>query len=152
MKTFKIILYWFLVAIALIQFIPVHRINQPVDPKVDFVHVFSTPLKIQSIIKTSCYDCHSDTTVYPDYAYVAPISWMIKNHVREGREHLNFSQWGNYNRDLKRSMLQNSVKSITHYSMPLPAYISKHPKANLTAAERILLENYFETILESENY
>ncbi len=149
---FSKILYWFLIVIALIQFIPVDRTNKPVDKKVNFVNVFNTPENVQEVLKKACYDCHSNETVYPDYAFVAPISWSIKHHINEGREHLNFSEWGNFNRDLKKNMLENSVKSVKDYSMPFPGYIAQHPKANLTKAERVLLVNYLEEILKSGEY
>lgn len=152
MKTFKNILYWFLVAIAVIQFIPVNRVNKPVDKKVNFVNVFATPGNVQQIIKKACYDCHSNETVYPDYAYVAPISWSVKNHINDGRKHLNFSEWGTFNKDLKKNMLENTAKSVMDYSMPMSAYIAQHPNANLTKAERDLLYGYFEGILKSGNY
>lgn len=149
---FKKILYWFLIVIALIQFIPVDRTNKPVDKKVNFVNVFSTPENVQEILKKACYDCHSNETVYPDYAFVAPISWSIKHHINEGREHLNFSEWGTFNKDLKKNMLENTVHSLKDYSMPFPGYIAQHPKANLTKAERVLLVNYFEEILKPKDY
>lgn len=152
MSIFKKILYWFLIVIALIQFIPVDRTNKPIDKKVNFINVFNSPKNVQIIVKKACYDCHSNETVYPNYAYVAPISWSIKNHINEGREHLNFSEWGNYNQDLKTSMLKNTVQSLKDYSMPFPAYVPQHPEANLTKAERVLMVNYFEEILNSGNY
>lgn len=152
MKTFLNIIYWFLIVIALIQFIPVNRINKPVDKKVDFVHVFQTPRNVEQILRKACYDCHSNETVYPKYAYVAPISWTIKNHISEGREYLNFSEWGTFNKDLKKGMLENSARTVKDYSMPNGGYIAQHPEANLTKAERVLLVNYFEEILKSGNY
>ena len=87
-------------------------------------------------------------TIYPNYAYVAPISWSIKSHINDGRKHLNFSEWGNYNDDLKKSMLKNSAQSLKNYSMPMGAYISKHPEANLTKAERVLVTKYFESLMK----
>lgn len=152
MKIFSKILYWFLIFIALIQFIPVDRVNKPVDQKVDFVRLLQTPGNVKEILKKACYDCHSNETVYPDYAYFAPISWSIKNHINEGREHFNFSEWGTLNQDLKKSMLENAAQSIKDYSMPFPAYITQHPDANLTKAERVLLVNYFEDLEKSGNY
>lgn len=146
------ILYWFLIVLALIQFIPVDRTNKPIDKKVNFVDVLYTPKNVEHIMKKACYDCHSNETVYPNYAYVAPISWSIKNHINEGREHLNFSEWGKFNQDLKKNMLKNSVHSVKDYSMPLTAYIGQHPKANLTKDERNLLANYFESLLKSGNF
>ena len=152
MKTFLNIVYWFLIVIALIQFIPVDRTNKPVDHKVNFVHVFQTPKNVQEVLKKACYDCHSNETVYPKYAYVAPISWSIKHHINEGREHFNFSEWGNFNQDLKKNMLENAAKSVKDYSMPMTAYLPQHPQANLTKAERVLLVNYFEGILQTGKY
>jgi len=152
MKIFSQIIYWFLIVIALIQFIPVNRTNKPVDPKADFVKIYNTPKNVTQILKKACYDCHSNETIYPDYAYVAPISWSIKHHVNEGREHLNLSEWGTFNKDLKKNMLEKSVHSVKDYTMPMPGYIAQHPNANLTKAERILVANYFENILKTKNY
>ena len=152
MKIFLNIIYWTLIVIALIQFIPVDRSNKPVKQEENFVKLMNTPPAVRQILKKACYDCHSNETVYPDYAFVAPISWSVKNHVNEGREHLNLSVWGRYNPDLKKSMLENSVHSVKKYAMPLPAYITRHPEANLTKAERVLLTNYFEEILKSGAY
>ena len=152
MKIFSKILYWFLIVIAVIQFIPVDRVNKPVDKKVDFVHVFQTPKNVTEILQKACYDCHSNETVYPKYAYVAPISWSIQHHINEGREHLNFSEWGKFNSDLKKNMLENSANAVKDYSMPFPGYVAQHPEANLTKSERVLLVNYFEEILKSGKY
>ena len=152
MKIFLNIIYWSLIVIALIQFIPIDRTNKAVDTKADFVKIYRTPTNVQQILKKACYDCHSNETVYPDYAYVAPISWTINSHVKKGRVHLNLSEWGTLNKDLKKGMLEKSARSIKDYTMPMPTYISKHPKANLTTSERTLLANYFDTILKEGNY
>ncbi|MCQ4035651.1 heme-binding domain-containing protein [Kaistella montana] len=152
MKTFKKIVYWSLIILALIQFIPVDRTLKPINQKENFVVVFNTPKNVEQILEKACYDCHSNETVYPKYAYVAPISWSIQHHINEGREHLNFSEWGKFNQDLKKNMLENSARSVKDYSMPFPGYISQHPEANLTKAERVLLVDYFEGILKSGKY
>ncbi|NML58560.1 heme-binding domain-containing protein [Chryseobacterium cheonjiense] len=152
MKTFKRILFWFLIGFALIQFIPTDKVNKPVDHQVNFIDIKRTPQKISQLIKGACYDCHSDETVYPDYAYVAPVSWSVKSHVNEGREHLNFSVWGKYNEDLKKSMLEKAVQTIQNKTMPMPGYVVYHKEANLSEAERVLLVQYFETILKSKTY
>lgn len=152
MKTFKKIVYWSLIIFAVIQFIPVDRTLKPVNQQENFVTVYNTPKNVQQILKKACYDCHSNETVYPKYAYVAPISWSVQHHINEGREHLNFSEWGKFNSDLKRNMLENSINAVKDYSMPFPGYVVQHPEANLTKAERVLLVNYFEEILKSGKY
>nr|WP_314492912.1 heme-binding domain-containing protein [uncultured Chryseobacterium sp.] len=152
MKTVKRIVFWSLVLFALIQFIPTDKINQPVNRSVNFTDVKKTPLKITGLLKSACYDCHSNETVYPKYAYIAPISWSVKDHVNEGREHLNFSLWNSYNKELKESMLKKAVQTLQDKSMPLPAYVVYHDEANISDAERTVLIQYFENILESKSY
>ncbi|WP_419489133.1 heme-binding domain-containing protein [Chryseobacterium bernardetii] len=152
MKTAKKILLWTLVAFALIQLIPIDRTNKPVDSKVNFVQMKQAPEKVSTLLKNACYDCHSDETVYPRYAYVAPISWSVKSHVNDGRQHLNFSVWGTYNKELKENMLDRSIEALKHKTMPLPGYIVYHDEAKLTEAERALLIQYFEEMLKSKTY
>ena len=152
MKTFKKIIYWTLIVIAVIQFIPVDRTNKPVKKSENFVDVLQTPGNVQKILKNACYDCHSNETKYPDYAYVAPISWSIKDHVNEGREHLNFSEWTKFNPDLKKDALERAIETVQNGKMPLPGYIVYHPEANLTGADRKILVNYFTELEKSGHY
>lgn len=152
MKTAKKILFWTLVAFALIQFFPIDRTNKPVDAAVNFVDARKSPEKIRTLLKNACYDCHSNETVYPKYAFIAPVSWSVKSHVNEGREHLNFSVWETYNKDLKENMLTKSVQTIRNRTMPMPGYIVYHKEANLSEAERALLTQYFEEMLKNKTY
>ncbi|KMQ65935.1 cytochrome C [Chryseobacterium sp. FH2] len=152
MKTAKKIVFWCVAAFALIQFIPIDRVNKPVDHKVNFIEAKKTPAKIAGLIKGACYDCHSDETVYPKYSHIAPISWSIKSHINEGREHLNFSVWDTYNNDLKKNMLTSAISTIQAKVMPMPGYIVYHKEANLSEAERTLLVHYFEEMLNSKTY
>lgn len=148
MKSFGKILLWSVVVFVLIQFIPVDRTNPPIKSSQNFVNVEQTPQKISEILKNSCYDCHSFETKYPKYAYVAPISWSVKHHINEGREHINFSNWNTYNSDLKKNMLEKAVQTLEDGKMPMPGYITQHPEAKLSAAERKILINYFEEVLK----
>lgn len=149
---FSKIIYWFLIAIAVIQFIPIDRTNPPVKPQETFSKILHTPENVQNSLEKACFDCHSNETKYPKYACVAPISWSIKHHINEGREHLNFSVWGTYNKDLKTGMLKNTIAALKDNSMPMPGYMAYHPEANLTAAERKMLIDYFEALLSENKY
>jgi len=152
MKTAKKIGFWVLIAFVLMQFIPIDKVNKPVNPAKNFVELKDTPQKVRSMLKSSCYDCHSDETVYPKYSSFAPVSWSIKSHINEGREHLNFSVWGTYNKELKESMLRGVIQTVQSRTMPMPGYIVYHKDANLSEAERKLLTNYFEEMLKSKTY
>lgn len=124
----------------------------PVDSAKNFVDARKTPEKIATLLKNACYDCHSNETVYPKYAFIAPVSWSVKSHVNEGREHINFSIWETYNKDLKQNMLSKSIQTIQSKAMPMPGYIVYHKEANLSDAERALLIQYFEDMLKTKTY
>lgn len=146
------ILFWIFVGLVFIQFIPVDRTNPPVKQKINFVEIKKPPKEIENMIKNSCYDCHSYETKYPKYAYVAPISWSIKSHVNKGREYLNFSVWGNYNQNQKKHILENIIDEVESGRMPLPAYLPYHREAQISGEKRKIFNDYFQKILDSENY
>ena len=61
----------------------------------DYVAAFETEtkpsLEVKQILKTACYDCHSANTEYPWYNNIAPVSYWLANHIKDGRRHLDFS-------------------------------------------------------------
>ncbi len=73
----------------IIQFFQPDKNNQAVSAN-DINNHLEIPTVIQEILKNSCYDCHSNQTKYPWYNNIAPVSWMIANHIKEGKEHVNF--------------------------------------------------------------
>lgn len=152
MKTLKTIVFWVLVSFTLIQFIPTDKTNKPINHAVNFIDVKKPPAKVVALLKNACYDCHSNETIYPKYAYIAPFSWSVKDHINEGREHMNFSVWNTYNSDLKVNMVKKSIQTLQNKTMPMPAYILYHDEANLTDAERSILIKYFEEILSNKAY
>jgi len=137
---------------ALMQLIPVDRENKPVRASDNFVDLYKTPAEVRTVLKKACYDCHSNETIYPKYAYIAPLSWSIKEHVNEGREHLNFSEWGTFNKDIRRSMLKNTVLEVKENKMPLLGYVAQHPEARMSEQDKKMLEDYFQNILDQDNY
>lgn len=134
------------IVFVLIQFIPINRTNEPVQAAENFVQVMQTPPQVTALLKNACYDCHSNETVYPEYARVAPFSWSVKHHVNKGRRYANFSVWTSYNDELKMNMLKKSVQTLKDHTMPMPAYINFHPEASLNPGERELLISYFESL------
>jgi hypothetical protein len=114
------------VLLILIQFIPVSHTNPPVTREIQW----DSP-QTQELAQRACFDCHSNETVWPWYAYVAPVSWRIANHVNEGRRRLNFSEWDRPNENEERI-----VEDMTSGRMPLWDYLLLHPEAKLTQAEQ----------------
>lgn len=115
-----------------IQFIPM---NVPADLLVKDGDALDAPTEVQAILERSCFDCHSSHTKFPWYSSVAPVSWFTKYHVKEGREHLNFSTWNSYSDEKKLKYLQKLPKAIKS-KMPLASYLIIHKEAKLSDADK----------------
>jgi len=117
-----------------IQLVPVERTNPPVTMVVD------APPPVMSILQRACYDCHSNETVWPWYSRVAPISWIIAGHVEDGREHMNFSTWDEYDDEDRADLVEGVWDEVEDGDMPLPNYVRLHPEAVLSDADRATLK------------
>ncbi len=95
----------------------------------DFMKVNKVPLEVEKQIKVSCYDCHSNNTVYPWYSKLQPAAWFLEDHINEGKVELNFSEWGAYSNRRKVSKLQSIIKQIENSEMPLYSYTLMHRDA-----------------------
>jgi hypothetical protein len=88
--------------------------------------------KVAAILDRSCADCHSNKTRWPWYAIVAPVSWFVIDHVNHGRSHLNFSEWGSYDKKEQQNLLQGMCGLTKGGDMPLSSYTPMHPGSKLT--------------------
>ncbi len=118
-----------------IQFVPVSRSNPPVDPAQTVEHKVSVPADVSAILNRSCKDCHSNETVWPAYAYVAPASWFLASHVNKAREDMNLSEWGNYDSDAARDILLEVCRQVKKGAMPVASYTLIHRSATLSPAD-----------------
>ena len=82
------------------------------------------------MLKSSCYDCHSNHTKYPWYNNVTPVSWWIASHISEVKEELNFSEWENYTLKKKKHKLKEIIEETGEGEMPLRSYLWTHVEAN----------------------
>ncbi len=138
----KIILVLLFIIIVL-QFIRIDKTIKPVDANIDLIEVAKSNAEVASILKVSCYDCHSNQPTYPWYTNIAPFSWWIKHHINEGTHHLNFSDWGNYTQKRKDHKLDECIEMIEEDEMPMSSYTLMHKDAKLSPAQKALLINWF---------
>ena len=134
------VLKWVVIALAVIfvgiQFIRPARTNPAIDPAQTIeAHVQVSP-EVSSILARSCNDCHSNKTVWPWYTNVAPVSWWLSNHVKEGRKELNMSEWGRLPRDRQERKLRQMCDEVTDGVMPLSSYLPMHPGARLSEQDK----------------
>ena len=64
------------------------------------------------------------------------MSWLVAGDVKEGRRHLNFSDWPVDDPDRASSRLENMGEQLKDNEMPPAEYTLIHANARLTAAER----------------
>lgn len=88
------------------------------------------------VLGRACANCHSDHTEWPWYSRVAPVSWWITQHVREGRRNLDFSEWERYSAGQKRDKLESICGVITTGRMPPQLYTFMHPEAKVTEKDK----------------
>jgi len=146
-KTGKIISMLLGLAIAgflLLQLVPYGRDIS--NPPVTGEPAWDSP-RTKELAKRACFDCHSNETAYPWYSRVAPVSWLVRRDIEEGRGNLNFSEWEIGSKRAQRAA--DEVREvISSGEMPLPIYLIQHPEARLTDAEKQELLSGFEASLK----
>lgn len=143
---FKKTLLFLLLALILIQFIPVDFTAPAVDPNKDFLMTSNIADDNKRIVKDACYDCHSYETAYPWYSKIQPAAWWMNGHIQEGREHLNFSTWTDYEPGKKDHKLEECAEEVQERHMPLKSYLLTHPEAKLSDAQVQSLADLFESL------
>ena len=125
-----------IVILVVIQLIPVHRTNPPVTADIP------TLPDVKAVLRRACYDCHSNETVYPWYSRIAPVSWLLAQHVSEGREELNYSTWDEYNAEDQSEKIHESWETVVEGEMPPRYYTVVHRDALLSPEDRAVLQTW----------
>lgn len=132
------------VAIVLvIQVIPVERNVSTVPPGQSFEKTEKVPAKVAAILKVSCYDCHSNNSRYPWYSELQPGAWFMAQHIKKGRDELNFDEFNNYSKRRKKAKIKSIISQIEKDEMPLRSYRMMHGNARLSADEKKELLDFF---------
>lgn len=122
--------------LVLIQLVRPAQTNPPVTG------LIQAPPEVMTLLKRSCWDCHSNESIWPWYAQVAPMSWLVTKDVNDGRKHLNFSEWQGYEEGRKLKKLEEIAEEVGEGEMPLAIYVPMHPEAKLTEAEKKVLVDW----------
>jgi len=104
-------------------------------PESDFILTEKPPLQLASILKESCYDCHSNNTRYSWHDRITPVNFWVNRHIEHGKEELNFSLWSQYSAKRKVHKLEECIEMINNQEMPLESYLLTHGEAKLSDTE-----------------
>lgn len=103
---------------------------------------YQVPVHVLGLLKTSCYDCHSNTTAYPWYNNIQPVKWWLADHVNSGKRHLNFDEFNSYSKEKKLKKLDEVAETIRESEMPLTSYTVVHQNAKLTDTQKSEIEQW----------
>lgn len=140
----KKVLYWIVGFGCVIQLIRPDFTN----PKGDTALALHADEKVEKILKSSCYDCHSNETHYPWYRNVAPVSWVMSSNIEGGRKALNFSTWATIDERIKDERLTRAKQLINNELMPKSEYVMMHKNAVLNYEEKKVLDDFFNSELK----
>jgi len=118
-------------ALIIMQFFQPERNQQRVATQDDIFFQLQVDQLVKKNIVNACYDCHSNNTRYPFYANFAPVSWLLAKDIRHAKEHVNFSEWGKYDKKKQLKILTEICDELTAGEMPLKSYVFMHSNAIL---------------------
>ncbi|MFT4668839.1 MAG: hypothetical protein ACI9M9_000133 [Flavobacteriaceae bacterium] len=125
----KLLKYFLIVALAafiIMQFIRPTKNNAGYETLAVFENETKPTPEMAAILRTNCYDCHSNQTNYPWYAEVAPVNYWLADHVKDGKKHFNVSAWGKYSAKRKDHKLEELIEFVEEGEMPLDSYTWVH--------------------------
>lgn len=103
---------------------------------------YQVPAYVKGLLKTSCYDCHSNNTAYPWYNNIQPVKWWLADHVNSGKRHLNFDEFTAYPKEKKLKKINEIAETVKSGEMPLDSYTFIHHHAKLSNADKSEIEKW----------
>jgi mono/diheme cytochrome c family protein len=135
-KIFLMIAAVLLLIFISIQFIHPEIKNPPVSADLQ------APANVKAIFQRACYDCHSNQTNLRWFDKISPIYWRVAEHVKKGREGLNFSTFNKLAPADQKAKLWEAFNQVAAGAMPLKDYQFVHTSAKISDADLAVLKSY----------
>jgi len=132
MKILKKITVLLLVVFVIAQFFGPEKNEGTLESITAFTNDTKPSDEVMTLLETTCFDCHSNNTRYPWYNNITPVNYWLADHVKHGKKHLNFSDWGSYSVKRKDHKLDEVIEMVEDKEMPLPSYTWTHGEAKLS--------------------
>ena len=141
-RPIRIILITLLIILIIIQFIRPAKNISSVSSPTDIAVGYKIPDDVQHILKVSCYDCHSNNTVYPWYWQIQPVTWFMNGHIDDAKRSLNFSTFSAYSIRKQYRSFDEINKEVKDDDMPLNSYTLIHRDAKLSEAQKLSIATW----------
>ena len=107
------------------------------------------PEDVKTILKASCYDCHSNNTMYPWYAEIQPVRWWLDGHINDGKRGLNFDEFLSYRIAKQYKRLEDINELVKKDEMPLESYLWIHKYAKLNDQQKLTITNWANAVRDT---
>jgi hypothetical protein len=144
----KKIILTILAILVIIQFIRPSKNKSTATSINDISRHYVVPVEVDGILKRSCNDCHTNNTTYPWYTNIQPVGWWMQNHVKEGKSHLNFSEFASYAPKRQHHKLEEVIEMVKEGEMPLNSYLWVHGNAKLSDQDQSTLLNWADRLMK----
>lgn len=134
-----------LVVLIIAQFFGPEKNDGDIASVEAFIADTNPPEDVQMIMKSACFDCHSDHTRYPWYNNITPVNYWLADHVKDGKKHFNVSKWTDYSDKKKDHKLEELAEEVEEGHMPLPSYTWTHSDAKLSKEQIEAVEAWVKT-------
>ena len=126
------------VGFVVLQVLPFDRI----EPRATTQEAPWPSAEARRLAVAACYDCHSNEPQLEWFDRIAPGSWLVARHIRDGRAAVNFSEWD------REQEGDDFGEVLEDGEMPPTSYVWAHPRARLGAADRATLVAALEQLEE----
>ena len=145
----KILLIGFVLFLLMQLYQPARNESYEQELTANFTKMYDVPKNVETILRTSCYDCHSNNTNYPLYSYIQPARFFMEEHIKDGKKDLNFNEFGKYSKRKQENKLEAIIKQIKSDEMPLASYTLLHKNAIVTPAQKEEVINWINKTKDS---
>lgn len=135
MKLIKKILLALLIVFIVAQFFGPEKNEGELTSIEPFLTETKPSPEVKSILKETCFDCHSSVTRYPWYNNITPVNYWLADHIKHGKGHFDVSKWNEYSIKKKDHKLDELIEMVEAKEMPLNSYTWTHSEAKLTDAQ-----------------
>ncbi|NLR77942.1 heme-binding domain-containing protein [Chitinophaga eiseniae] len=146
---FRLTFFLLLSAMVIIQFIRPVKNQHPGKSADDITRLYPVPSPVLHLLQEACYDCHSNYTRYPWYTNIQPVGWIMAAHTRDGKQELNFSEYGSYSAKRQLNKLKRIREQIATNQMPLRSYTWMHAGARLSNLQKKMIIHWIDDVLQA---
>jgi hypothetical protein len=132
----KKVLVFLLIVLLIMQLFRPKKNITTATPVNNIATVYATPEDVKQLLQVSCNDCHSNNTIYPWYAAVQPVAWWLSNHIKDGKDEVNFDEFSTYSPRRQYRKFEEIIKQVKEEEMPLNSYTWIHKNAILNTDQK----------------